>query len=315
MLLPRTLLNLAGPGVVAALLPVLLASLSFAASPPQSNDDWLKETETWRENRERQLRSADGWLAVTGLHWLETGTVRFGSAPDCEIRLSADSSPALAGTLTVVNGLVLFSAAPAATLNLNGKPSASGTLSLEDAAAEADSPDRLAIGSSTLQLLRRSGRLAVRTRDSSSPRIQSFPGERWFPPAPAWRLSGRFIPAAPETPLELKNVRGNSIRQELAGVIEFEYHGQTFQLQAVTDQPGSALIIFRDQTSGQQTWPGGRFLSVKIPADNTPLLIDFNRASNPPCAYNPHTLCPLPPKANQLPVPVTAGALQPHQNP
>jgi hypothetical protein len=297
------------------ILSVLFADMTAAASPPDSGDTWLTDTEHWREQRDRQLRSADGWLAVTGLHWLKDGRISFGSAPDCEIRLSPESSPPRAGTLTLDNGLVLFSAAPEVPLKLNDKPAPNGILTLNSTAAEADSPDRLAIGSSTLQLLRRTGQLAVRVRDSNSRLIRDFPGERWYPPNRAYQLKARFVPAEPGTSLQFQNVRGATLNEELAGTVEFELEGKTYRLQATSDRPRTLFIVFRDQTSGQQTSPGGRFLSIELPEDNAPLILDFNRAFNPPCAYNPHTLCPLPPRQNSLPIAVPAGALRPHHSP
>jgi uncharacterized protein (DUF1684 family) len=305
------------PSIFAAaitLLPVLLAGVS-AAAPQNSDDDWLVQTERWREQRERQLRSPEGWLAVTGLHWLKDGQIRFGSASDCDIRLSPDSAPPCAGTLTLGNGLVLFAATANTSLTFNGKPASKGILGLDSTAPEADSPDRLTVGSTTLQLLRRTSQLAIRIRDSNSPRIRDFQGERWYPPNPSYRVNARFTAAAPGSSIQFQNVRGATLNEALAGTVEFELEGQTFQLQATSDQPGKLFLVFRDQTSGQQTWPGGRFLSIDLPADKSPLILDFNRAYNPPCAYNPHTLCPLPPKQNSLPIAINSGALRPHNPP
>jgi uncharacterized protein (DUF1684 family) len=292
--------------------PILLSVDPLCAVFQNPAEDWIAETERWRELRERQLRSADGWLAVTGLHWLEQKQVRFGSAPDCELRLASESSPAAGGTITVTDGVVLFAAADGASLTLNGKPARNGILTLTGTAAEADSPDRLAIGSSTLQLLRRTGKLAIRVRDSNSSLIRDFPGERWFPANPAYRIPARFVAAEPGSVIEFRNVRGGSLNQELAGTVEFELEGRSFKLQATDEEPGKLFIVFRDQTSGQRTWPGGRFLSLDLPKDDTSLMLDFNRAYNPPCAYNLHTLCPLPPAQNMLPISISAGSLRPH---
>ena len=290
--------------------------LPFAAliQPTQSPDDWLTQLESFRASREKQLRSPDGWLAVAGLHWLKDGSSTFGSGADCAIRLSDAAAPPLAGTLLLKNGSLSFSAASGVSLLKNSVPTPSGTLSLDDPAPEADSSDRLQIGSVSLQYIRRAGRLAVRVRDSKAPRITEFPGERWFPPNAEWNLPARFIPANAGDELQIQNVRGQSLSQPLAGIVEFEFAGQTYKLQALADTPETLFIIFRDQTTGQQTWPGGRFLSIPTPAGNT-FQLDFNRAYNPPCAYNPHTLCPLPPKTNTLPIAIPVGALRPQSDP
>lgn len=298
------------------LLLLFAATLPLASfiQPPQSPDDWLSQLESFRADREKQLRSPDGWLAVAGLHWLRDGSSSFGSATNCDIRLPSAAAPPFAGTLLLKNGSLSFSAAPNVPLQKNSAPADSGTLSLTDPAPEADSTDRLQIGSISLQLLRRAGRLAIRIRDSKAARITEFPGERWFPPNSDWNLTARFTPADDGAELLIQNVRGQSLNQPLAGTVEFEYAGQIHKLQALADSPETLFIIFRDQTTAQQTWPGGRFLSIPRPSGHT-FTLDFNRAYNPPCAYNPHTLCPLPPKTNSLPIAIPAGALRPQSDP
>ncbi len=295
--------------------PILLSVASLCAVFQDPADDWIAETERWRELRERSLRSADGWLAVTGLHWLEQDVVRFGSAPDCDIRLTSESAPGEGGKFTVTGGIVLFAAAEGASLKLNGKPVKTGVLTLTGTGPEADSADRLTIGSCSLQLLRRTGKLAIRVRDSNSSLIRDFAGERWFAPSPAYRIPARFVAAAPGSSIEFQNVRGAALSQDLAGTVEFELEGRLWKLQATQDEPGKLFVVFRDRTSGQETWPGGRFLSIDLPKDYRSVVIDFNRAFNPPCAYNPHTLCPLPPESNNLPISIKAGALRPHVPP
>ncbi|MBT1179862.1 DUF1684 domain-containing protein, partial [Bifidobacterium vespertilionis] len=67
------------------------------------------------------------------------------------------------------------------------------------------------------------------------------------------------------------------------------------------------FVIFRDPTNGEATYGSGRFLAATVPAGETRVLLDFNRAFNPPCAFSPYCTCPLAPAGNQVSVPVTAG--------
>lgn len=205
-----------------------MASLCAVFQDPA--DDWIAETERWHELRERSLRSADGWLAVTGLHWLEQDVVRFGSAPDCDIRLAAESAPGEGGKFTVTGGIVLFAASEGASLKLSGKPVKTGVLTLTGTGPEVDSADRLTIGSCSLQLLRRTGKLAIRVRDSNSSLIRDFAGERWFAPSSAYRIPARFVAAAPGSSIEFQNVRGAALSEELAGTMEFELEGRLRKL-------------------------------------------------------------------------------------
>lgn len=87
-----------------------------------------------------------------------------------------------------------------------------------------------------------------------------------------------------------------------------------FTLQPVLDGPGAAKLffIFRDQTTGSETCPGGRLLYAAMPK-NGEVVLDFNKAHSAPCAFTPFATCPVPPKENVLPLRVEAGELDPHR--
>jgi uncharacterized protein (DUF1684 family) len=68
----------------------------------------------------------------------------------------------------------------------------------------------------------------------------------------------------------------------------------------------TSFFIFHDETSGKQTYPRGRFLDAELPKEGK-VVLDFNKAYNPPCAFTPYATCPLPPKQNSLPVRIEAG--------
>jgi hypothetical protein len=91
------------------------------------------------------------------------------------------------------------------------------------------------------------------------------------------------------------------------GEVVFTLQGQELRLQAVND--GDMLwFIFRDLTSGKETYGAARFLYAE-PARDGRVELDFNKAYNPPCAFNPYTTCPLPPLENRLRVRVEAGEM------
>ena len=95
---------------------------------------------------------------------------------------------------------------------------------------------------------------------------------------------------------------------ESPGYAEFRIDGHDLKLYPVLEEPGAKELfyIFRDQTSGRETYGAGRFLYGPLPANGT-VTIDFNRAYNPPCAFTAFATCPLPPKENRLPVRIEAG--------
>jgi uncharacterized protein len=72
----------------------------------------------------------------------------------------------------------------------------------------------------------------------------------------------------------------------------FTLHGKTFRLDPVVEDD-EHFFIFHDETSGKETYPPGRFLYSDLAKDGK-VVLDFNKAFNPPCAFTPYATCPLP---------------------
>jgi uncharacterized protein (DUF1684 family) len=85
-------------------------------------------------------------------------------------------------------------------------------------------------------------------------------------------------------------------------------HGKDYRLEALTSDAQGMEFVFRDLTSGTETYAAARFVDTAPPKDGV-VTLDFNEAYNPPCAYNPYTTCPLPPPQNRLRVRIEAGEL------
>ena len=101
----------------------------------------------------------------------------------------------------------------------------------------------------------------------------------------------------------------------MLGDVEFERNGKTFRLVALGEEDSESLwIIFADRTSGHGTYGAGRFLYSDGMPENGRLVVDFNKAYNPPCAFNDYSTCPLPPQQNRLDLAVTAGEKDAHVN-
>lgn len=298
-------------GLVTALLCCLELSQVMADDEPQS---YAQQVLNWRQKRLERLKSPDGWLAVSGLIWLDEpqGQTEFliGSSDGSQIRLSQESSPAAAGRLSIRDGIVSFTINDGVAAKFNGQLTQGGILPIDPAKPEADSPDKLQIGHTSIHLIRRSGRLAIRLRDAKSPVIRDFPGEDWFPVDAEYRVTAKFVPYNPPRPVQITNVRGAVYEDHLVGCVEFQLAGTTVRLECQEEGPDDLFIVFRDATSGRETYGAGRFLNAKKPMDGQ-VILDFNQAYNPPCAYNIHTLCPLPTKANHLSIAIPAGAKKP----
>ncbi len=280
-------------------LPVLVASVVLAA-PPEA---YRQEVEAWRKAREARLAAEGGWLSVVGLDWLAEGENRFGSDPKHPVVLPAGKAPALAGVLVVAGGKVTLKAEPGAGITLDGQPVGERVLR-----TDADGkPDVLRLGSLAFHVIKRGERLAVRLKDADSAARRSFKGVPAYPVKPAFRVEARFVPYDPPRQIPIASVIGTTEPMQSPGKAVFRLGGRGVSLDPVLESGSDELFfIFRDATSGRQTYPAGRFLYAPLPKDGK-VVLDFNRAVNPPCAFTEFATCPLPPRQNWLPVPVPAG--------
>jgi uncharacterized protein (DUF1684 family) len=185
------------------------------------------------------------------------------------------------------------------------------TVQVRAAAVGASEP--VWVGNVLLEFLEREGRVAMRVRDPARPARTSFAGRRWFPVNRNLVLSARYVPTAGAEPIDVPNAFGGVDRLPSPGAVEFTVDGVACSLRSVTSssQSPTLLFVFRDATSGKETYGGGRFLSTPRPQAAGELSLDFNRAVTPPCGFTPHAPCPLPPEGNTLTMPITAGEMTP----
>lgn len=262
------------------------------------------ETESWRIARENTLLADNGWLTVAGLFFLTEGTNHFGSSPANDIVLRY--GPEHAGTFTLKNNDITVHAPDGETLIVDGEEVETAKLWPHPATPA----PTISIGPLSLFAHYSGSRLAIRLRDQASATRTDFQGLRWFPVDPSYRVKGRYIPR--ETPVELKlpNILGDVELFRSSGMVELTIDEHELRMSAI-DAGDKLWFIFRDMTSGKETYSAARFLYADSPEDGI-TFVDFNRAYNPPCAFNPFTTCPLPPLENRLPVRIEAGEMDYH---
>lgn len=135
---------------------------------------------------------------------------------------------------------------------------------------------------------------------------QNFTGLKYYPPDPAFRYTLPLHPFEPE-PITFQTSTGDERVYNRIGTVEFEVNGQSAQLAIYKSEDYDELFLpFRDATSGTETYGAGRYLEP-VELANGELLVDFNLAYNPYCAYSENFSCPLPPVGNWLKVPIQAG--------
>jgi uncharacterized protein (DUF1684 family) len=186
-------------------------------------------------------------------------------------------------------------------VTLGGQPFAGGPVKTD----ASDAPDVLRAGSLQLLVIERNGRLAVRVRDAQAEARARFAGIERFPVSEAWRKVARWEPATEGQSLAVPNVLGEVVDTPLAGAAVFEHEGREHRLQATFDD-GQLFFVFGDVTNRAETYGAGRFLSAPAPEAGR-VVLDFNRALNPPCAFSDYATCPLPPPGNRLGLRVEAG--------
>jgi uncharacterized protein (DUF1684 family) len=280
--------------------------MTTAASIEISPADLEADVRAFREARFRRLVAEKGWLTVIGKVWLTEGKYRVGSAPGSEIPLPEGAPPNL-GTVTVEGGVARLEANPSVDLYVRGERIVSIFLRSD---AEPD-PDDVVAGSITLQLIRRGRDLAIRVRDSASPARTSFTGIPAYAIDPRWRIVARLDPFVPEKEVILTDGDGRPESYLSPGELVFEKDGRTWRVEPVFEGDRRRLfVLFADQTNREDTYGAGRFLYAPLPEEGR-VVLDFNKAFNPPCAFTPYATCPLPPPENRLPLRVEAGEKRP----
>ncbi|HHW4680960.1 MAG TPA: DUF1684 domain-containing protein [Xylella taiwanensis] len=295
--------------ILLAVMAVLLASCQrgheSAAQPFVRTDGTFQaDHRVWREHRRRELSKPDGWTSLIGLHWLEPKAHYIGSSPDNGIRLMM--GPPEMGMIERDGDVVWFTPKSGVPLSVDGQPLRDRVRVFSD---RDPTPTTIGFddGKGWLTLIRRGDRLALRVRHANAPSRLHFTGVQYWPVDPTWRIQARYLPNKAGATLSIVNIVGVTTNEPNAGVIEFERVGRTYRLQAI-GEPGQALfVMFADRTSGHGSYPAGRFLEVDTPDTQGRVVLDFNRAYNPPCAFTSFATCPLPPPENRLNLAVTAG--------
>ncbi len=270
--------------------------------------DHAKQVETWRQGRIARLKSDEGWLTVAGLFWLKEGKTAFGSAANAAVKLPAHSAPAQAGWLTRKEKTVTIEPAAGVTLTIAGKPVTAGQALKAD---DPGPPDVVSLGDLRFFVIERDGEIGIRLRDLRSDQRTKFAGIESFPVRPEYRVKARFVPHPPgaKASIDVPNVLGKSSEMKSPGKVVFSLGGAERSLTAVLEQPSDKrlFLIFKDQTAGKETYGAGRFVYTESLPEQGHVIVDFNKAYNPPCAFTAFATCPLPPPENRLRLRIEAG--------
>ncbi len=288
-------------GVAALVLLAVSCAKSDAPAPVTSpvTDSPIAETQKWRAKHEVDYRR--DWVSIAGLFALKSGANTAGSAATNDIVLPASTPPKI-GRFVLAHHQVRFEPLAGGIVQLKGQP-VSAPIDLKDDSGAADD---LTIGDVHLVIHESGEHLGLRVRDPNDPLAKNFKGFTWFPIDLAYRVTGRFVKDGETRPIKVLNTFNDVDEYKTEGVVEFTLQGQTVRLRPFTTRPNRFYFVFRDGSSGNETYETARFLYADLKPDGTSVL-DFNQAYNPPCSFNPYTTCPIPLPENRLAIKILAG--------
>jgi uncharacterized protein (DUF1684 family) len=260
-------------------------------------DTFIADWEAWHRQQQDRLADPHGFLAITSLHWLSHEPQRFSDAP------GAWSTGSQGVTVRLDDGedLTVDGRTVAGEYSFGFIPERGGR--------------KVGWGDAVIEVAKRGGQDIVRPRHPNNPLRMAFRGTPTYRPNPRWVVTGRYVPFDEPRPTNVgAAVDGLEHVYDAPGRIEFEMDGQPLALTAFNGHdPQHLMVLFTDATSGVTTYGRVRGLLVDSPADEGTVVLDFNRAANPPCAYTDLATCPLPPPDNRLPVAIEAGEKIPYE--
>lgn len=279
-----------------------LASVVFvmgAAKSAAPDPAYVQSFEKWKAEQTADLK--ENWLSLAGLFWLKPGANAFGS--DASNAIVFPKGPARAGEFDLDGKDVTLKLLPDVQAMIGAKPVSTAKLEPDTS----KNLTRVEMGTLRFHVIVRGERVGIRLLDTDSASARNFKGMMFFPLDLNYRVTATFIPADGKQTIEIPNVLGDVSAQPVPGVVVFKLHGEELRMTAIGGDAKTGLFfVFNDWTSKNETYPGGRFLDTGPIVDGH-VVLDFNRAYNPPCAVTPYATCPLAPKENRLAIAIAAG--------
>jgi uncharacterized protein (DUF1684 family) len=268
-----------------------------------TNKEYEDHVLEWRAKRYDALVRENGWLALAGLYWLKEGRNLIGSNPLCEISLP-ENAPTFLGVVEKKGRTVHFQAPEGVPVEINGRQAGKTVLK----STQDPHPSFITWNRIRMVLHEHAGRYAIRVWDNARAERFSLPPLNWFPVNNDFRFHARYTAYAESKASAQPDVFGDTVEDRLDGCLSFTHEGKKYKLD-VTKVKGDKLYLkFKDLTSGQETYPASRYLYTP-PFEDGKVILDFNYAYSPPCAFTPYATCLFAPAQNHLPFRVEAGEI------
>jgi len=295
-------------------------------------DSYQLEIQQWQQQRIEKLKSPQSWLSVTNSEVVRPGTSRIGSGADQDIVLP--SGPPHLGDLAYAdNGSMSLALVNGSHATIEHSPSGQGSIEpfhinglyffpdgtlLLDPVKGSKTPTTIHASTETLKIYSYEGdydkgekRLIV--TDTQAPRLVNFKGLEYFPIDAGWKITADWEPLKEPREVDVAYVQGSVQKVQIKSKAVFFRDGKRYELMPYMESDDEVLFVFADRTSGKETYGGARFLVTPAAKDGK-IVLDFNKAVNPPCAFIPFPNCPIAMPENRLTLRINAGEKKVHED-
>jgi uncharacterized protein (DUF1684 family) len=268
-----------------------------------ATNEYEEQILQWRAKKYNDLVGENGWLALAGLSWLKPGRNLVGSNPMCEVALP-ERAPTFLGIIELNGKTVRLQVADGVPVLVNGKPVQKTILK----SSREPKPSYITWGDLRMVLHEHAGKYAIRIWDNQRRHSFTLPLMKWFPINKHFRFNARYTRYPQPKISEQPDMFGETVEDRLDGYVSFHYEGKTYKLDATEVKDQKLFIKFRDETSSKETYPPSRYHYTE-PIKDGKVIVDFNYAYSPPCAFTEYATCIFAPQQNYLPFRVEAGEI------
>jgi len=277
---------------------ILLLFITLIFTSCTENHNYNEEIKIFKEKRINYLKSRKGYLNLVGLHWIFNGSYTIGSSQKNELPFPK-KFPTDFGKMNITNDSIKFTFKMPILVDSLKKITSYNY-------SKNDLNHNFSWKSFQWYIIERGQNYALRIKDFDNDLITAINKIPTFSIDPSWRINGVFKPYLKKQVRKISNIWGHPVEQTTAGIVTFPYKDQLFELESNIES-GKLAVIFKDGTTGDETYSGGRQLYLSEPDDKGRVIVDFNKSFNFPCAFNDFTTCPVPPQRNNLNFSITAG--------
>jgi len=293
---------------------IFLFTLSAIISGGCKNSDpiikdeaaYVESITRWQDQRVERLKSKTGWLNLAGLFWLEEGENSFGSDPSNDVVFPEKAEP-FCGTLSLEAGKVYMEVKEGVKISIGDSLVTQTDLKHD----HEENTTHLQQGDLAWYIIKRAERYGIRMRDYKHPRIDLLDHIPSYPIQTDYVVEATLKPFdQPRTMNVATPVDGITESYQCPGELHFKIKNQDLVLYPFSSSRGYFFVL-ADETTGLDTYGAGRFM-YSMPDSTGRIILDFNKAYNPPCAFSPYATCPMPPRENFLPIAIEAGEKSVH---